>query len=386
VLSDHAYSDRAISGATENRIGLQKLLEAATSSAHPFDVVLVDDTSRLSRKLIDSLRISERLRFAGVRLVFVSQGIDTDSEQAEVLLATHGIVDSLYIRELAKKVYRGVEGRALKGLHPGGRCFGYRSVPIEDTTRTDAYGRPIITGVKLAVDEPEAEAVRRVFSLYAEGHSFERIGKMMNAQHVPPPRPKGGKSTEPWGASTVQKILHNDRYRGLALWNKTRKLRSPETGRRIYRHRPPTEWIMKEVPEQRIISDELWDRVHRRIGQVKEQYRNAGHRAGLLRAHTLYSPYLFSGFLKCGLCGANMTIVSGRGNGNRYARYGCPRNALQAVCSNSLRIRRDLLETTLLSKLQMTVLRPEVLTYTLERFEKQLKQLTQNQRAAAPKI
>jgi DNA invertase Pin-like site-specific DNA recombinase len=80
ILTEHCYSDQAISGATDKRIGLQNLLEAATSAAHPFDVVLVDDTSRLSRKLIDSLRISERLRFAGVRLVFVSQGIDTDSK------------------------------------------------------------------------------------------------------------------------------------------------------------------------------------------------------------------------------------------------------------------------------------------------------------------
>jgi DNA invertase Pin-like site-specific DNA recombinase len=84
-----------------------------------FDVVLVDDTSRLSRKLADSLRIFEQLKFAGIRIVYVSQVIDTDSEQAELLLATHGIVDSLYIRELAKKVHRGVEGRDSRIAHGG---------------------------------------------------------------------------------------------------------------------------------------------------------------------------------------------------------------------------------------------------------------------------
>jgi site-specific DNA recombinase len=371
-LDRHTYSDEAISGATDDRPGLKRLLEAAISPGHPFDVVLIDDTSRLSRKLADSIRISDRLRFANVRLVFVSQGIDTDSEQADVLLATHGIVDSLYIRELAKKVYRGVEGRALKGLHPGGRCFGYRSQPIEDPTRTDAYGRPIIVGVKLAVDESEAEAVRRVFSLYAAGYSFESAARMLVAEGTPSPRPKSGKHSQPWGASTVQKILHNDRYRGVVIWSKTRKLRSPETGRRIYRRRPPTEWIMVEAPAQRIVTDELWDRVHRRIDQVKQLYGNAGRRAGLLRAHTVNSRFLFSGFLKCGLCGVNMTIVSGRGRENPYARYGCPRNALQRLCPNSLRVRRDVLEQALLGRLQAEVLRPEVVDYTLERFERQL--------------
>jgi hypothetical protein len=75
--------------------------------------------------------------------------------------ATHGIVDSLYIRELAKKVHRGVEGLALRGLHTGGRCFGYRSIPVEDsTTKVDTYGRPLITGVRLEIDENQAVTVR----------------------------------------------------------------------------------------------------------------------------------------------------------------------------------------------------------------------------------
>ena len=126
VLDSHIYSDEAISGATDDRFGLRRMLAAATSKEKPFDVVLVDDTSRISRTLKDSFTIHDELRFAGVRLVFVSQGIDTDSEQAEVLLATHGIVDSLYLKELGKKVHRGVEGKALNGLHTGGRCFGYR--------------------------------------------------------------------------------------------------------------------------------------------------------------------------------------------------------------------------------------------------------------------
>jgi site-specific DNA recombinase len=119
-----------------------------------------------------------------VRLIFVSQGIDTESEQAEVLLATHGIVDSLYIRELAKKTHRGVEGRALQGFHTGGRCFGYRNVPIEDAARVDQHGRSLITGVRLEVRENEAAVVRRIFELYAGGKSLQKIAKQLNGQGV----------------------------------------------------------------------------------------------------------------------------------------------------------------------------------------------------------
>src|SRR5690349_9127242 len=75
ILDGHNYSDEALSGAYDDRAGLKHLLHAALSIPKPFDIILVDDTSRLSRKPADSLRIYEQLHFAGIRLVFVSQGI-----------------------------------------------------------------------------------------------------------------------------------------------------------------------------------------------------------------------------------------------------------------------------------------------------------------------
>ena len=71
------------------------------------------------------MRTIEELKFAGVRVIFVSQGIDTDSEQSDVQMTVHGLVDSLYVKELAKKTHRGLETCALLGRHTGGRCYGY---------------------------------------------------------------------------------------------------------------------------------------------------------------------------------------------------------------------------------------------------------------------
>ncbi len=368
----HIYMDEAVSGATDDRAGLRQLLAAATARPRPFDVVLIDDTSRLSRQLIDALRITEELLFAEVRLVFVSQGIDSDSEQAEMLLATHGMVDSSYIRELAKKTYRGMEGRALERMHTGGRCFGYCNQPIEDASKTDSYGRPVIIGVRLVVDEAEAETVQRIFSLYADGSSLKRIAKLLNAESIVSPRPQTSKISRSWCPSSIRKILSNDRYRGLVFWGKTRKVRSPRSGKRVQRDRPPTEWVKVEMPEQRIVSDELWERVQQRRQQVKELYSNAGHRPCLLRGRTDSSRYLFSGLLKCGICGASLTIVTGRGRARRAGYYGCPVHTQRGVCSNSLRIRRDVLEGRLLERLQAEILQPKVVKYTLARFETEL--------------
>jgi site-specific DNA recombinase len=67
------------------RNGLQSLLAAATAdSVRRFDCILIDDSSRLTRRLADALNLFERLTFAGVRVVAVSQGVDTVSPQADL--------------------------------------------------------------------------------------------------------------------------------------------------------------------------------------------------------------------------------------------------------------------------------------------------------------
>ena len=88
ILDEHIYTDAEVSGGSDERLGLERLIAAALSRAHPFDIILVDDTSRLARNLADAMRLYERLNFAGVRVVAVSQGIDTSSEQADVLVTS----------------------------------------------------------------------------------------------------------------------------------------------------------------------------------------------------------------------------------------------------------------------------------------------------------
>jgi site-specific DNA recombinase len=370
ILEDHVYTDEAISGATDDRVGLQRLLAAAQQKPRPFDVILVDDTSRISRDLSHSLEILKRVKFAGIRIVFVSQGFDTSAAQTQTLVTVHGLVDSLYLEELGKKTFRGVEQNALNGLHTGGRVFGYRGVPIESATERDNYGRPKIRGVRLAVDPDQAPTIRRIFERYAAGHSMKRIAIDLNRDAILSPQPREGRS-QSWAQSSVRHILLNERYRGLVAWGKTKKERSPETGKRIYRRKPEQQWRRREIPEQRIVSDELWTRTHARLKFVQENY---GVREGKRRGRAAASPYLFTGLLECSECGGSITIVSGRCRGRLDSRYGCSMHAQRgnAVCDNGLLIRRLDLERQILEGLQARVLHPAVVDYTLRRFEDEL--------------
>jgi site-specific DNA recombinase len=194
---EHIYSDEALSGSGADRPGLQLLMRAIRRVPRQFDVVLVDDTSRLARDLVQMKLLSRELEFLGLRMVSVSQGIDTGQEQSQVLITVHGLVDELYTKELAKKTHRGLEGAVLRGHHAGGRCFGYRN---EVTA----------TGVHLRIDEREAAVVRRIFEMCANGASIKRIARTLNNEHVPPPRPRPGRIAS-WCPTAIREMLYNER-------------------------------------------------------------------------------------------------------------------------------------------------------------------------------
>jgi site-specific DNA recombinase len=373
VLDDHLYEDRAISGTLSDREGLKRLMAAAAEKA--FDVVLVDDSSRLSRRVQDSLKLTDELKYHGIRLVCVSQNIDSDSEQGETLTVVHGLVDGLYVRELAAKTRRGLEGKALNRLHTGGRIFGYKSVPIEDSQRRDQYNRPLIAGARLEVDEAQAKIVRRIFSLYGNGLSLKAVAKKLNAEHIPSPQPREGRQKS-WAPSSVRVILHNERYRGVVTWAKTKKVRNPLSGRRVKRERPKSDWVRVEMPEQRIVSEKLWKAVTERLAFINRTYGIAGRKGGKMNLRAAASPYIFSGLLKCGVCGSNYMLVSGGGK-NKYgyvrgADYGCPNYAFRGTCTNSRRVKRDTLEAELLSKLQRDVLSDAAIDFVLEKLEEEI--------------
>jgi site-specific DNA recombinase len=146
----------------------------------------------------------------------------------------------------------------------------------------------------------------------------------------------------------------------------------PGNRQRIYRRKLPTEW-RREIPEQRILSEELWAATRRRM-QLVEQLYNCGPGKRPSRGRTAGSPYLFTGLLECSLCRGSITIVSGQWRKRDDSRYGCSMHAYRGdrVCTNSLLIARRLLEGQLLAGLQAKVLHPDVVGYALSLLEERL--------------
>lgn len=351
VIDSEVYIDEGFSGVGMDRPGVQRLLKAAYSKTPTFDVILVDDTSRLSRSTEDVLRTYRQLKFKGLQLIAVSQNIDSLQDQAETLITVHGLIDSTYVRELAKKTHRGVESAVLRGFHVGGNCFGYRAVPEGG-----------IGSKRLVVDEFQAAIVKRIFKMSADGYSLKGIAKKLNGEQA------GGRGN--WCPTGVRSTLKQELYKGEVIWNRTKFEKVPGTNKRRAKRRDKSEWICLPRPDLAIVSPELWNCVQERLNFFGLK-PSQGRRQGLL-PRAITSPYLFSGLLKCGECSGNLIIGTGGGT-HVHKKYVCANYFNRGTCENDLYIRLDVLEERLLGRLQSELLRPELIDYSIAEFGRQLR-------------
>jgi len=313
------YADRAKSGASmHGRDGLAQML--ADGRQRLFDVVIAETLSRLGRDEGDRADIRKHMTFAGVKIMTPADG--------EVNRLTDGIkalVDAQYLEDLKVMIHRGMAGVTRDGRHAGGRAYGYRPV----------LGKP----GELAIDEAEAEIVRRIYREYAGGSTPRAIAVQLNADHVPAPRGSYWSESALHGnKSRGHGILVNPLYGGEIVWNRVRMVKDPETGRRVSRVNPSDKWQRAAAPHLAIVEPDTFNQVQQKIGEVGKApaWKARGPKA------------LLAGLIKCGCCGAGMSIKD-RSAGR--ARIHCSA-ARQGACSNTKAVYLDTIEPVVLAGLK----------------------------------
>jgi site-specific DNA recombinase len=332
------FADPATSGASlRNRPGLAALLAAA--KARNFDIVLTESTDRLSRDLEDMAGLHKRLAFWGVKIVTLADG-----EVGKLHVGLKGMMSSIFLDDLAQKTRRGQIGRVRAGRIPGGRSYGYDVVLTGEEDR----GRR-------SINKAEAEIVRRIFREYISGLSPLAIATRLNREGVAAPR--GGK----WNASTINGsrkrangILSNSLYVGTITYNRQKFVKDPATGRRQARPNAPSEWLVTEAPELRIVDPEIWEQVQARRKKLKNLPLPRRNRPR----------HLLSGLLACGACGASYIVVS-------HAWLGCSAVRNTGTCINRRQIQVAEIENRVLSALQRHLLAPEVIAAAIEAYRKE---------------
>jgi len=342
------YEDRATSGASLLRNGIQSLLSDALEGK--FDIVLCEALDRLSRDQEDIAGIYKRLSFAGVKIITLSEG-----EVSDLHIGLKGTMNALFLKDLADKTRRGLRGRVEAGKSAGGNAYGYDVVKEFDANNKPLKGKRTING-------HEAEIVNRIFEEYTSGKSPRAIAHDLNSEGIPGPRAKN------WSPSTIYGnrhrgtgIINNELYIGRLVWNRLRYVKNPNTGKRVSKLNPESDWVIEEVPTLRIVGQNLWDNVK------AKQKKLDGPKEKQAYWKQQRPKHLLTGLVKCGTCGGCYTKIN-------QALFGCAtsRNKGLSVCDNRTNIRVDDLDNMVLDSLKGQLMDPALFEEFAKTFVKEV--------------
>lgn len=281
------FEDRGQSATTLfDRPGLTRRLLSAVEQGL-VDVVFVEHTDRLARKGRDSYWLFDQFKFYNVK-VYTPKG-----EVSDIQLAFESYQNQADSEKTSFRVHSGHNDRAREGFIPGPAAYGYE----------DTLGKP---GVK-AINMNAAEIINRIFFEAASRKSPRQITTDLKRDAIPAPKGEG------WTFQTVAKILTNELYVGVYVRNKCRKVRHPNTGKRVPRASLDDALLRIEMPHLRIVDQELWDAVQK----IRQERAITYGKKGEERATVARRLHPFAGLFRCAECGGKMIICGSGRNGDR---------------------------------------------------------------------
>lgn len=315
----HFYEDRDRSGYTfEQREGYQAMRRKLMS--HQYDILLVKDFSRFSRRNSRGLVELEDLRDAGVRIISIGDNIDFPHDDDWLKIQFQFLINEMPVTDTSKKVRSVIRRRQEDGKWICAAPYGYIVNKQQD----------------FEIVPTEADVVRRIFQLYLDGWGYKKIANQLTDEGIPTPRmaerarkeaagEEYRRAVKPeWAIVTVQGILDNDFYIGTLRQGKY--TRHKINGREI--KRDEVEQIIIEHHHQAIIDYRTFATV-----RALRESRSTTHYRGVKKNDNVYS-----GFLECGDCGSPMFAMSRPELKDAYRCGAYHRRGRKACTSHHIRV------------------------------------------------
>ena len=313
------FEDRDRSGYTfKQREGYQKMRPALMN--HTYDILIVKDLSRFSRRNGHGLVELEDLRDAGVRIIAIGDNIDYPTNDDWLRIQFYFLMNEMPVTDTSKKVRAVVNHRQMDGKWICAAPYGY-----------------IVNSQQLFEIVPtEAEIVREIFRLYQKGWGYKRIANHLTDEGIPTPRMSERQRKEAegkdykrdvkaaWSIATIEGILKNDFYIGTMRSGKYTRIKI--NGK--YVKRDVSEHIVIEHHHQEILS-------YREFAKVKAllESRSKNNYRGQKKYDNVYS-----GFLECGDCGSPMFALSRPDLRDAYHCGTYHRRGLKGCTSHHIRV------------------------------------------------
>ena len=299
------YTDRDRSGYTfEQREGYQQMRPLLMNGT--YNILIIKDFSRFSRRNSKGLVELEDLRDAGVRIISIGDNIDYPTHDEWMAIQFRFLINEMPVTDTSKKVKNVIRRRQTDGQWICAVPYGY---VITDSKR-----------MTFEVDDAAAMVVREIYDLYSKGMGYKRIANYLTEKKIMTPRmleksrkdalgiENKIKAKPEWSIITVQGILSNDFYIGTLRQAKYK--RAKINGKDV--KNDDSEQIVFEKNHEPIIDEKLFSTVQNMISQRSE---GKTHYRGVKKYDTTYS-----GFLFCGDCGSPMFSMS---RPDRVGAYTC---------------------------------------------------------------
>lgn len=303
------YSDEGISGcSTKSRKGFRALIEDCEAGL--IDLVITKSISRFARNTQDSLNYTRKLRDMGIGIYFEKEGISTLESSGELLLTLFSCFAQEESRSISENTAWGIRSRFKQGIP-------HLNVKIILGYEKDEEGR-------LVIFEEQAVTVRRIYRMFLEGFSLHAIADVLNCESIP-----GVRGEPRWCATTITRLLENEKYKGSMLMQKTYT-----TNYLTKRHARNTGQLEQYYIEQNhpaIIDPEEWEAVQQEIARRREFRKK--HRLRDLNGGRTSA---FQSRFFCRKCASSMQWVYRRGMKTAYWLCECCGRKIQ---NNDLRER-----------------------------------------------
>lgn len=342
ALPDEQIISDTIPGNTTVRPGLNEVMRLLETGK--YHLLLVYTPDRLAREPSLLLNLLDQVAAMGVAVDFL-HGPSEDTPESRLVMYITGYSAQRERMLIAERTMRGKRATARMGRMPigvgGGGKLGYDYDPV--------------TKVR-TVNEAEAVVVRMMFEWFAGGRTEHGIAKELNELGVPTKR--GGK----WHPLTVRNVLKHKSYIGLDYYGMYRcrivleNKGTPQEKKRVVRTlRPESEWIEIRGFSPRIMTDELWEAVQRRLAMPRA-------RRGRVRM------YLVTGYTRCGKCGTPVNGASNYGDKRRYRCRGTQATSTRGKICDAPYIPADELEEAVWGGIVGALTNPAVLLSEMEQY------------------
>ena len=344
------YSDFGYTGTNYERPGFLRLMEDVKRGK--IDCIVVKDLSRLGRNYIETGNLIENVfSFLDIRLVAVTDGFDTakGDGMGAMVASIKNLVNDVYSRDISRKIISAFRTKQRNGEFIGLVApYGYLKSK-EDKNR-------------LVVDEGAAPVVRRIFRLYADGASMDRIVRILDGDGIDCPRKyryrigvtKSDRYKDSrWGRAAVRTILMNRAYIGDMVQGKERQ----ELCNNIPKHHTDrSEWIVAEGTHEPVVDRELFFQVQ---GILEERQREQAERRERSRISEHKEENYLKGYMRCGHCGKTFNLSQTMRNGKVTRVYYCRgyQTLRSAVCTNKDRVDKAEVERFVLGEIKACIRR-----------------------------